>query len=72
MTEINFILSEQTIRGYHQYKRIWKPNVTEELYCEQETFMNHYGSFAVAVKRYSDQGTVVHAPKEVSQFIKSF
>ena len=57
LTTIEF---EYVIRGYHEYKRVWNPEMNERLSTEIE-MGNPHDRYAVAVVS-EEHGTVGHRP----------
>ena len=60
---------ECVVRGYHVYKRDWKPDIGDIFETEVEDFDDH-DRYAVAVQ--VDGDTVGHLPKEVSKICYFF
>ena len=61
---------EYVVRWYHEYWRIWTPEVGEILTTAVETD-NKHDSYAVAVIS-PELGTVGHVPKKISRLCQSF
>ena len=57
------------IRGYHDYKEIWTPDIGEVLEVEAEP-SNPHDSMATAVKR--NGGVVGHVPRSLARFTHFF
>ena len=70
MATLTTIEFECVIRGYHEYKRVWNPEMNERLSTEIETG-NPHERYAVAVV-FKEHGTVGHIPKKISRLCCSF
>ena len=70
MATLTTIEFEYVIRGYHEYKRVWNPEMNERLSTEIETG-NPHDRYAVAVVS-EEHGTVGHIPKKISRLCCSF
>ena len=59
---------ESAIRGFHYYKRYWKPRLEEELFCSYEE-ENAFDAFAIKI---TDESGVIrgHLPREISRVTK--
>ena len=58
------------VRGFHYYRRFWRPKENENLDCFYEP-RNVFDQFAI--KAVDERGeTVGHLPKEISQITKYF
>ena len=56
------------VRGFHYYRKIWKPKSGEKLYCMFEVD-NPFDIFAI--KTCKEDGTIVgHLPREISRVAK--
>ena len=62
-------VKNSAVRGFHVYKDIWKPQVSEVLDCKRE-FNNPEDKFAVGVTK--DDTTVGHVPREFSKVTWNF
>jgi len=59
-----------TVRGYHFYRKIWKPRENERLRCLFEE-NNPYDRYAI--KTVTSEGVIVgHLPREISRVTKYF
>lgn len=71
---INMVSTEKTsefsaaVRGYHYFRNIWSPQISETLECLHE-FGNAFDMFAVKTCRSTGQ-TVGHLPREISRVTK--
>ena len=70
MATLTTIEFEYVIRGYHEYKRVWNPEMNERLSTEIETG-NPHERYAVAVV-FKEHGTVGHIPMKISRLCCSF
>eukprot|EP00111_Clytia_hemisphaerica_P018557 TCONS_00054890-protein len=59
------------VRGYHYYRRGWKPKENELLRCLFEENNDPYDRFAIKTMT-SDGATVGHLPREISRITKFF
>ena len=59
-----------SVRGYHEYQRIWTATVGEELQCEKERPRNPRDLYAVVVKK--DDIIVGHLPRKISKICSLF
>lgn len=58
------------VRGYHYYRRFWKPVEGEKLKCMYEA-NNAFDRFAIKVVKINGE-TVGHLPREISRITKFF
>ena len=58
------------VRGFHYYRKFWKPTERESLTCIYEE-NNPYDRFAIKTVAKSER-TVRHLPKEISRTTKFF
>jgi hypothetical protein len=62
-----FQLTVQTaIRGYHVYKDVWTPTISEAFICQQERDKDK-DSYAVAVHKEDGSDVLGHLPREFSR-----
>ena len=59
-----------SVRGYHYYRRFWKPEEKQKLNCIHE-LNNPYDRFAIKLVILNSE-TVGHLPKELSHIIKFY
>ena len=57
------------VRGFHVYKDVWEPTISEVLSCERE-IGNSHNTFAVAIKNSSE--VVGHVPRFLSSICSIF
>ena len=59
---------ESAVRGFHYYKKYWRPRIEEELFCSHEE-ENAFDVFAIKV---ADMSGVIrgHLPREISRVTK--
>ena len=60
---------DSTIRGFHVYKPLWRPEIGKELSTVGET-ANMHDLFAVAIRKGTL--TIGHVPAEISKYAGSF
>ena len=55
------------IRGYHYYRTIWIPQLSEELQCVHDP-ENAFDVFAISIHVYKDDDTLTvgHLPREIA------
>ena len=70
MAALTTVELEYVIRGYHEYKRVWTPEINEMLRTQTET-ANSHDRYAVAVLS-EELGTVGHIPRTISRLCHSF
>ena len=59
------------VRGYHYYRRFWKPEPSQKLNCFFEED-NQFDSFAIKVCDIGKTAAVGHLPREISRATKFF
>jgi len=63
-TEMEVLAISSAVHGFHVYKDIWKPSVSDKLTCERE-FDNCFDKFAIKV--VNNGKTVGHLPRKFSK-----
>ena len=59
------------VRGFHYYRRYWRPEVEQKLNCYHER-NNPFDRFAIKCCAIGNEETVGHLPKEISRATKFF
>ena len=59
------------VRGYHYYRRFWKPELSQKLNCFFEED-NPFDLFAIKVCEIGKTAAVGHLPREISRATKFF
>jgi len=62
--EMEVLPISSAVRGFHVYKDIWKPSISDKLTCERE-FDNCFDKFAIKVVNNGE--TVGHLPREFTK-----
>ena len=72
MEYVKFFEFTAAIRGYHYYKKVWKPESHQVLNCYHEK-NNAFDKFAIMVCEIGkDETAVGHPPMEISRVTKFF